>query len=134
MPLRDPTDPREWLRRASSSLVRASDEPTRPEVLFDDLCFDAQQAAEKALKALLVQRQVDFPKTHSIAELLTRVAAQGLSVPEEILAAAPLSRYAVATRYPNWGEDVEREEWLDAVAQATAVVRWAESLVATTEE
>jgi hypothetical protein len=40
------------------------------------------------------------------------------------------SRYAGATRYPNWGENVGREEWREAVEQATAVVRWAESLVA----
>jgi hypothetical protein len=40
-----------WLRRARSNLARAKqDKPD--EVLFEDLCFDAQQAVEKALKAL----------------------------------------------------------------------------------
>jgi HEPN domain-containing protein len=58
---RDPTNPDEWLRRARSSLARARTRSV-PDVLFEDLCFDAQQAAEKSIKALLVHRQVRFPK------------------------------------------------------------------------
>lgn len=42
-----PTDPHEWLARARSNLVRAS--LKMPGVYLEDLCFDAQQAAEKAL-------------------------------------------------------------------------------------
>lgn len=52
-------DPLEWLRRSLSNLLRAK---TRaPGVYLEDLCFDAQQAAEKAIKALLVSRRVRFP-------------------------------------------------------------------------
>jgi len=67
---RDPTDPAEWLRRARSNLARARADRGLPEVLYEDLCFDAQQAVEKCLKALLVYRQAPFPKTHAIADLL----------------------------------------------------------------
>ena len=42
-----PDDPREWLNRARSNVLRAQ---TRlPGVYLEDLCFDAQQAAEKAI-------------------------------------------------------------------------------------
>ena len=41
-----------------------------PDVLFEDLCFDAQQAAEKALKAVLISGGRRFPKTHDLTELL----------------------------------------------------------------
>jgi HEPN domain-containing protein len=58
---RDPTTPDEWLRRARSNLARARASHNLPEVLYEDLCLDAQQAAEKAIKALLVHRQVRFP-------------------------------------------------------------------------
>ncbi|WP_447977316.1 HEPN domain-containing protein [Candidatus Nitrospira bockiana] len=68
---RDPTQATEWLRRARSNLARARAGRTAPEVLYEDLCFDAQQAAEKAIKALLVDRKVAFPKTHAIMDLLT---------------------------------------------------------------
>ena len=54
MPLEggSPGDPREWLRRARSNLARSSQGQVAPDVLFEDACFDAQQAVEKALKAL----------------------------------------------------------------------------------
>jgi hypothetical protein len=41
-----PDDPREWLNRARSNLAQAS--VRLPEVYLEDLCFQAQQAAEKA--------------------------------------------------------------------------------------
>ena len=50
--LRDPTDPRDWLRRARSSMALAKAGQPTPEVLFEDLAFHAQQAAEKAIKAV----------------------------------------------------------------------------------
>lgn len=43
--------PKDWLRRAKSNLFRAK-QPKHEEVFWEDLCFDAQQAAEKSLKAL----------------------------------------------------------------------------------
>jgi HEPN domain-containing protein len=58
---REPSDPREWLNRARSSLRHAS---SRAEgVYLKDLRFDAQQAEEKAVKAVLVFRRVRFPYT-----------------------------------------------------------------------
>jgi hypothetical protein len=40
-----PDDPREWLNRARSNLALAK--KTARDVYLEDLCFDAQQAAEK---------------------------------------------------------------------------------------
>jgi len=41
----------DWLARAQSNLIRAQQE--KPEgVLWEDVCFDAQQSVERALKAL----------------------------------------------------------------------------------
>ncbi|MGB9825381.1 MAG: HEPN domain-containing protein [Desulfofundulus sp.] len=48
-------DSRLWLRRARSNLERARLGRVSEGILYEDLCFDAQQAAEKALKAVLVQ-------------------------------------------------------------------------------
>ena len=41
-------DPREWMNRAHSNLARAK--LWTDGVYLEDLCFDAQQAAEKAIK------------------------------------------------------------------------------------
>jgi HEPN domain-containing protein len=46
-----PDDPREWLNRARSNLARAK--ARIPEAYLEDLCFDAQQAAEKASRHCL---------------------------------------------------------------------------------
>ena len=62
-----PDDPREWLNRARSNLARARSGATIPEVYLEDLCFDAQQAAEKALKAVLIHLDVSFPYVHDLA-------------------------------------------------------------------
>lgn len=66
---RDPGPAAEWLRHAQSNLDLARQpKPTR--VLWDHLCFEAQQAAEKAVKAVLVYREIEFPPTHDIRQLL----------------------------------------------------------------
>jgi len=39
----------EWLKRAKSNLTRAR-QPKPDDVIWEDLCFDAQQAAEKSIK------------------------------------------------------------------------------------
>ena len=51
-------DPREWMNRAQSDLIQAKNEV--PGVYLEDLCFNAQQAAEKAIKALMVRRGIEF--------------------------------------------------------------------------
>jgi HEPN domain-containing protein len=56
-----PDDPWGWLNRARSNLVRAKEGINIEGVYLEDLCFDAQQAAEKAIKALLIHLGVRFP-------------------------------------------------------------------------
>lgn len=63
-----PDDPREWLKRAKSALALA--QVHEEAIYFEDLCFQAQQAVEKAVKAVLIQRGVRFSYVHDIAELL----------------------------------------------------------------
>ncbi len=58
---------KEWLKRAKSSLAQAKIGMATPEILYEDLCFDAQQAVEKSLKAVCIFNNIEFPKTHNIA-------------------------------------------------------------------
>src|SRR5437870_10424180 len=74
-----PDDPREWLNRARRNLARAK--AKRKGVYLEDLCFDAQQTAEKAIKALLIKLEVNFPYVHDLADLLTSVEKVGQEVP-----------------------------------------------------
>lgn len=65
----------EWLRRAKSNLACAKTGKISQDVLYEDLCFNAQQAVEKALKSLCIVHGIVFPRTHDISyiiELLER--------------------------------------------------------------
>jgi HEPN domain-containing protein len=128
---RDPNElgtPHDWLKRARSNLIRAK-QPKPEEVLWEDLCFDTQQAAEKALKAVLVARRIPFRFVHDIAELLTLLENQGVPLPEEIKVSAELTDYSVESRYPGPFEPVTEEEFQRALKIAEAVMAWAESLI-----
>jgi HEPN domain-containing protein len=120
--------PEEWIKRAKSHLVRAR-QPKPDGVLWEDLCFDAQQAAELAVKGVLIHLSVEFPKTHDIRRLLDLVQNSGLDVPEAIRLAEQLTPYATEIRYPGDFEPVSEEEFLRDLALAEAVVRWADDVL-----
>lgn len=61
--------PEDWLLRAHSDLALACGR-LRRSVLPEDLCFHAQQAVEKSLKAVLISRGIDFPRTHNLRMLI----------------------------------------------------------------
>lgn len=124
--------PHDWLDRARSNLARAR-QPKAVEVFWEDLCFDAQQAVEKSLKAVLLSRDIPFPFVHNIAALLTLLEKGGIFLPEEIRAAADLTDYAVTARYPGTSEPVSEEEFRQALQTAEAVFLWAEKFVVTAE-
>lgn len=117
-----PDDPREWLRRADSNLVQASRH--EPAVCLEDLCFQAQQAAEKALKALVLARGRRLPYTHDLATLLRLIEQASETVPQNINRVVRLTDYAVETRYPGLFEPVTEEEYREAVALAAQCLEW----------
>jgi HEPN domain-containing protein len=62
---------REWMRKADNDLKSASHIlKLWQKTLVEVVCFHAQQCVEKYLKALLVLKNVDFPKTHDIEKLM----------------------------------------------------------------
>ncbi len=124
-----PDDPREWLKRARSDMRLA--QSRHADVVLEDLCFHAQQAAEKAIKAVLLKRNIRFPHTHDIAALLRLIKEAGVSVPPETQEAQILTAYAGAGRCPGVVETVTVGEHDQAVALANTVVAWADRLLQT---
>ena len=129
-------DPREWLGHAKSKLRLAK--RRHPDVFFEDLCFSAQQAAERAIKARLIALDVEFSYTHNIARLLGEVESAGEAIPDEVRAAEGLTRYSQTARYP-WGEGigprhpgliarVTEAQYHAAIRAADVVVDWVESV------
>ena len=122
-----PDDPREWLNRARSNLAMARNRV--PDAYLEDLCFEAQQAAEKAIKAVMISHEIDFPYVHNLALLLSMLEEDGETIPNQVRRATRLTPYAVDTRYPGLSNPVEEQEYVDAVEIAETVVRWAEERV-----
>lgn len=123
-----PGSPSDWLRRARSDLALAK-APLPTGVFYEDLCFHAQQAAEKAVKAVYRAGRHHFRYTHDLAELLLGLTRLGVPVPEKVLEAADLTDFAGHARYPGPAEPVSEAEYRQAVALAEKVVEWAVKLV-----
>ena len=119
-----------WLSRARSDLAIARAVLGVPEVALGDVCFHAQQAAEKALKALLVARRAVFPRTHVLEHLMDLLVSAGVAVPPRLGEAIRLTDYAVATRYPGFWEPITAPEAAAALETAEAVVAWVEQVLA----
>ena len=122
-----PDDPREWMNRARSDLTQAKSQV--PGVYLENLCFNAQQAAEKAIKAVMITRNIEFPYVHDLARLLSLLEDGGEVIPEAIRRAGDLTDYATITRYPGEIRPVTEPEYREAIAIAEAVVHWAEERI-----
>ena len=94
-----------------------------------DACFDAQQAAEKAVKAVLVHFNIRFPSIHNLTDLLNLLLKAGHTIPEEVLQAGRLTEYAVEARYPPSLEKVTDEEYREALEIANHVYEWASNII-----
>jgi HEPN domain-containing protein len=114
----------EWLMRARSSLGLAKSSNDES-VYYEDLCFQAQQAVEKALKALLIYHGVEPERTHNLYRLLEEVE-RFVQIDDEVRSVLKLCNFAVQTRYPGEYLKVEREEYEKSVAIAENCLRWVE--------
>lgn len=120
--------PGRWLENAVADLALAK-APLPLGGIYEHLCFHAQQAAEKSLKAVLLSRGMQFPFTHSIQALLDLLPTD-LDVDSQVYQAVDLSPYAVLTRYPGEYEPVTEEAYREAIHVADVVVSWAKRLLA----
>ncbi len=120
-----PGSPQEWLARAQGDLALAR-LPLPEGGFYEDFCYHAQQAAEKALKAVHLHHGWTFRYVHDLEELVTGLRGNGLTVPEDVAEAVVLTSYAFEARYPGLGEPVTEEECKRAVVLAEKVLHWAE--------
>jgi HEPN domain-containing protein len=116
-----------WLDRAKSCLAISKIRPDEV-IFYEDLCFQAQQAVEKALKGLLIFFNVDPEKIHNLVSL-TKELSKYIDPPEEINEAAILNSYAVVTRYPGGYTPIGEEEYNNSIKIAEKCVNWIEKKI-----
>ena len=122
---REESEREEWLRYAREDQRSAHLLIASAGIAPRETCVMAQQAAERALKAVLIAEGTLVPRSHQLIEIrnLLRVRLLPLMSVAEL---EQLSSWAVAGRYPgDWGEatieDAER-----ALLSADAIVAAAE--------
>jgi HEPN domain-containing protein len=108
-------------------MARAKSGRVTAEILYEDLCYDTQQAAEKALKAFCILHEIVFPRTHDIAYLMDLLVKGSVPIPEDVFKARILTGYAVETRYPGEYEPVNEDDYINATALAEKVLKWVEA-------
>lgn len=114
-----------WLGRAdndlrAAELILAGSLPS-----YETVSFHAQQAVEKALKALLIRHQIEFERTHNLAELLRLAEPIARDVATALADCPLLTPYAVEARYPG-GPPVEQpdaSQHLELARDACRVIR-----------
>jgi HEPN domain-containing protein len=112
---------RQWAAKADADLRAAETLLAANLPSFYPACFHAQQAAEKYLKALLTARQVEFPKTHAIEQLLSLLEPVLADVASALQEAAALTPYGVEIRYPADQPEPSEEEARRALSLARQV-------------
>lgn len=91
---------RSWMDLARADLAVAQHSMTMDTPPLPIIAFHLQQSVEKALKAVLVRRMVEFPKTHDIG-LLLDFCQEVLPEASNWSDAGRLTQYGVLARYPG---------------------------------
>jgi HEPN domain-containing protein len=119
------TDPRSPLRAAAEWLTSAEEDLATAQLVAEhgapprNAAFFAQQAAEKALKAMCAAIQTPVLRTHSLQALLAAIAAVAPDFAQDWEAADDLTPFAVEGRYPDTARPVYREDVEMALTLAT---------------
>ncbi len=97
----DPTNPLDWAEYAendweAAKLIFNSKKPSTTVT-----CYHAQQSAEKYLKAMLVAKKVDFPKTHDLSTINMIYNNNGIFTGFSTESLTILTDHAVTARCPG---------------------------------
>lgn len=112
-------NPLEWARYAEQDWQLAASLLRRKQPPRVAICFHAQQSAEKYLKALLLSKGLDFPKTHDLPTLNSLCEQNGILTGFSPQLLTALTDHAIVSRYP--GEEPTLEEAREALKIAQTV-------------
>jgi len=121
----------EWIKRAKGSLKIPKtfiNITADTEFYYEDLCYQAQQAVEKALKGFLIYFEAEPEFTHNIETLLEELE-KFTEIPVNIREAIDLTKFAILTRYPGEYEEITKEKYEKAVKTAQECLDWVEQTI-----
>lgn len=117
-----------WLFRANEDIaVIESLASINFEFYTNTICFHAQQASEKYLKAYLIYKDIDFPKTHDLDFLL--MECQKIDKHSFDIDLKSLTDFGVSIRYPDDFYVPGVNETKEYIAIATEIKNLIEKLI-----
>ena len=120
---------RQWLCKAWTDLKAARRRATSPDALLDAAFFHCRQAAEKAAKGYLAYRGHPLEKTHDVEKLVETAKSYEPRLAAWQQAAADLTPYATAFRYPSDTVDPDEKEFQQAEQAAAGLLAFVCSLL-----
>ena len=93
-----------WLQKAENDWLNVQNNLASARIPWDTVCFHAQQAVEKILKAILVRRALVPPRIHDVSVLMRQAFPGGASMEKWQDTCRELTQCAVLIRYT--GEDL----------------------------
>jgi HEPN domain-containing protein len=121
----------EWIDRAKGSLTLSKlgkNIADNDMFFYEDLCYQTQQAVEKAFKGLLIYFGMDPEFTHNIEALLEELE-KFTGIPAHVRESTDLTKFAVLTRYPGVYDEITKEMYEKAVKTAQECLEWVESTI-----
>jgi HEPN domain-containing protein len=114
----------EWIAKAEEDFAVAGREFARIESpAYNAVCFHAQQAVEKFIKAVIQERNLPVPPTHNLP-VLAKLIDKGLPFAAMRGSLAALSQLAVSSRYPGYFANKRAAtEAMDTADQARMICR-----------
>lgn len=107
----------QWLGRADED-IEVAEILLREGMIFSAVCFHAQQAAEKSLKAFLAFHEQEVRKVHQLDVLIEYCKKIDSSFEELRDDAKVLNRFYVTTRYPADVPDFTKQDAQGALEAA----------------
>lgn len=120
---------RSWLIKAKRDLLSSKELAEAIEPLLDTAAYHCQQAAEKAVKAFLLYKNIRFDKTHDINVLILQAMDIEPAFSSHVETARILTPLAVEFRYPGDYLEPEPEEFREAFEAAKCFYDFVTSLL-----
>lgn len=112
---------RAWLAKAANDMLNIENNLSASSIPWDTVCFHAQQAAEKTLKAFLAFYGLPLTRTHDLVALLTQCVSEEHTLANLEGACLRLTYYAIASRYPDDFYEPDEREGTEMVALSRVI-------------
>jgi HEPN domain-containing protein len=93
----------EWVEKAEGDFKVAVRESEADDAVYDIVCYHCQQCIEKYLKAVLVEKDVEFEKIHDLEALMYLCKNYVSALRDHIEDLIWLTQFSVRVRYPGFG-------------------------------